>query len=164
MAVALIKGLGLFAFAVVVHVVAWRIRRPVSYGQWLPSLVAIFIVLAGGAGAVWASGRIELAAMLLLHWSLSVVYIIGYTLLSAFSPSIELLKLLDRSPAGLAIAEMNLPFLENALSGDRIANLSAAHLVVESSGMLRLGSKGRLITGPVQLFRHTIGLRDGGGG
>jgi hypothetical protein len=160
----LLKSAGLFALSVLVHVVAWRAWRPRTYRAWLPSLTGIFVVLAGVIAWLASTSLTELAAILLFQWSLSVVYIIGYTLLTAFSPSIEILKLIDRSPGGLTLAEMDLPFLANALSGDRIGNLGGAGLVEESHGMLRLGSKGRLIVGPVQLFRHAIGLRDGGGG
>ena len=160
----LLKSVGLFVLSVAVHVIVWRVWRPRTYRAWLPSLTGIFIVLAGVAAWFASTSPIELAAILLFQWSLSVVYIIGYTLLTAFSPSIEILKLIDGAPGGLTLAEMDLPFLENALSGDRIGNLGSAGLVEESRGMLRLGSKGRVIVGPVQLFRHAIGLRDGGGG
>src|SRR5438034_11799614 len=101
----LLDAVALFALCLSVHVVWWRLRRPTAYRQWLPALVAIFLVAGPVAGWVMIqSGALaidaprldavtEWAATILLHGAASSVYIIGYTLVSAFSPSIEILKL-----------------------------------------------------------------------
>jgi len=164
MCAALIGGLALFIVSLALHVIVWRIRRPVSYRAWLPALAVIFGPVAAAFAWLMVATPLQLAAVLLLHGSLAAVYVIGYTLLSAFSPSLELLKLLDRSPAGVPVASLRLPFLAGALTGDRIDNLTAAGLVQRDGVRLALGPRGERLTRLVLWYRHAIGLRDGGGG
>jgi hypothetical protein len=162
--VPLFGGIGLFLFSLAVHVVVWRIHRPESYREWLPILLVIFGPLAMALAWAVAPTKLDAAGMLLLHGSLAGVYIIGYTLVSGVSPSVELLKLLDRMPAGLPVASLRLPFLAGALTGDRIDNLEAAALVQRNGDRLELGPRGISMTRLMLLYRHAVGLRDGGGG
>ena len=164
MCAALIGGLALFTLSLALHVIVWRVRRPVSYRAWLPSLAVVFGPVAAAIAWFTVATRLELAAVLLLHGSLAAVYMIGYTLLTAFSPSLELLKLLDRAPAGVPTSSLRLPFLAGALTGDRVDNLTAAGLVRQEGTRLSLGPRGVRLTGLVLWYRHVIGLRDGGGG
>jgi hypothetical protein len=164
MGLLLAEGLALFAACLMVHALVWRVKRPASYRQWLPALVVIFGPLAAGAAWYAVPVRLELIAVLLLHFSLSTAYIIGYTLIGASSPSVELLKLLDRAPNGLPLDALQLPFLAGALTGDRIGNLEGAGLATIEHGQLVLGPRGHRITSIMLLYRHAVGLRDGGGG
>jgi len=164
MCAALINGFALFLLSLALHVIVWRVRRPESYRAWLPTLAVIFGPLAGVVAWLVAPTPIGVAAAMLLHGSLAAVYIIGYTLVSGSSPSVELLKLLDRTPAGVPVASLRLPFLEGALTGDRIDNLTAAGLVRRTDSRLELGPRGVRLASLVLLYRHAIGLRDGEGG
>jgi hypothetical protein len=162
----LLEAVLLFAACLAVHVLIWRVRRPESYRVWLPTLVAIFLV--AGPVAEWRVTRTataaELAAVFLLHGAVSSVYIIGYTLLSSFSPSIEILKLLDRSPSGLRREEIRLPYLDRALGGNRVVTLVQDGMIQADGDRVRLGSGGQLIATLVLFYRHTIGMPDGAGG
>jgi len=164
MCLLLAEGLTLFAGCLALHALVWRVKRPSSYRGWLPALAVIFGPLAALVAWFIVPMPVEFMAVLFLHFSLSGVYIIGYTLISAFSPSIELLKLLDRSPEGVPLGALQLPFFVGALTGDRIANLEAAGLVAVDRDQLVLGTKGRQMTTLMLLYRHAVGLRDGGGG
>ena len=171
-----IKAALTFAATVCLHVVVWRIRRPIDYATWVPSLLSIFLI--GGAVAaalfvtVWkmpgdayiGSPIVKWCAIMLLQSSIGVVYTIYYTLLLVGSPSLELLKRLARSPNGLRIDEIDLPLTNDALLGPRIANLFESGLIAIESGRLRLAPKGRRLTGCALIYRRTIGLPDGGGG
>ena len=157
-------GLALFAGSLAIHVLVWRVRRPESYAAWVPLLAAIFGPIATAAAWFLVPEPAELAAVLLLHYSLAAVYTIGYTLISAFSPSVELLKLIDRSGGSLPLSALNLPFLAGELTGDRVKNLEQARLVAIEGNRLTLADKGRRIAAPMLLYRHAVGLRDGGGG
>ena len=159
-----VDGLGLFLLSLVLHVIVWRIRRPESYRAWVPAFVVIFGLVP--AAIVWLIAPTPLfaAAVLLLHGSLSAVYVIAYTLVSAFSPSVELLKILDRAPDGLLLSELRLPFVAGGLTTERIVNLAGSGLVRQSSGRLELCPRGARLTRLVLLYRHTIGLPDSGGG
>src|SRR5260221_7285935 len=113
----LLVAIAVFGICLFAHVAMWRIYRPSAYRQWLPALVVIFLGL--GPTVAWfliRSGALAIGspvdpltawvAALLLHGAASAVYIIGYTLVSAFSPSVEILKLLERSPDGLPRADV----------------------------------------------------------
>ena len=162
----LIEAAALFGGCLALHVVIWRVRRPESYRVWLPLLVAIFLV--AGPLVEWkvttTSATSELLAVLLLHAALSSVYIIGYTLISSFSPSIEILKLLDRTPSGLRREDIKLPYLDAALGGNRVVTLVHDGMIQADGDRVSLGSSGRLLASLVLFYRHTIGLPDGVGG
>jgi hypothetical protein len=164
MCAALISGLVLFLLSLALHVIVWRVRRPESYRAWLPTLAVIFGPLAAAIAWFIAPTPLDVAALLLLHGSLAAVYVIGYTLVSAFSPSVELMKLLDRTPAGIPISSLRLPFSAGVLIDDRIDNLAASGLVRRSGSRLELGPRGARLTRLVLLYRRAIGLRDGEGG
>ena len=164
MCAALVGGLTTFCVSLAAHVIVWRVRRPESYRLWLPILGVVFGPVALAVAWLVAPTPMHATAVLLLQGTLAAVYIIGYTLVSAFSPSVELLKLLDRNPAGIPASALHVPSLAGALTVDRIDNLKAAGLVCEDAGRLKLGHRGTLMTNMVLLYRHAIGLRDGGGG
>src|SRR2546428_3021171 len=160
----LIDGLGVFALCLALHVIVWRVRQPTSYRAWLPALVVVFGPVAAIIAWFMTQALLPFAAVFLLHGTFAAVYVIGYTLISAFSPSIELLKLLDRTPAGITTSSLRLPKLAGALTGERIDNLTASGLVQQNGGRLQLGPRGVTMTRLVLLYRHAIGLRDGEGG
>ena len=158
------------------HVVWWRLDTPVTFHQWLPRLVLVFFA-AGPAMTWWlAAGThsadaavaghgawLHLAAVLLLVLPFATVYVIGYTLISAFSPSIEILKLLRTSP-GLRREQIDLPYLRTAVGGDRVANLLSEGLLRAEGDRVVLGPRGASMVKLALLYRHTIGLPDGSGG
>jgi hypothetical protein len=161
-----VEAAGLFASCLILHVIVWRVRRPTSYRHWLPLLTGLFLI-AGPLVAWWlTSGQATAArvAVLFLHASVSAVYIIGYTLVSAFSPSIEILKLLDRTPGGLARAQIQLPYLDAALGGNRVLTLVDDGVIEADGDRVRLGSRGRTLASLALWYRHAIGLPDGAGG
>jgi hypothetical protein len=164
MCAVLVAAVEVFAWSLAIHVIVWRIQRPESYRTWLPILIAIFGPLAAGVAWLLVPTGLDAAAVLLLHGTLSAVYVIGYTLVSAFSPSVELLKLLDRTPEGIPTSSLRLPFLAGALTGDRIDNLTAAGLVRRDGTHLELGPRGARLARLVLFYRHAIGLPDGEGG
>jgi hypothetical protein len=162
----LIETAALFAGCLVLQVVIWRVRRPVTYRVWLPLLVAIF--LAAGPMAEWRLTRTDatsgLLAVLLLHGAMSSVYIIGYTLLASFSPSIEILKLLERAPSGLRREDIRLPYLDTALGGNRVVTLVNDGMIHAEGDRVSLGSSGRMLANLALVYRHAIGMPDGAGG
>ena len=172
----LLKGLMLFLACQIAHIVIWRIKKPKGYMTWFPILFAVFVPLAalGAYGLVYLvvipGGEISLpwlewSAIFLFQIVLSLVYMIGYTAVAAFSPSMEIVKALDRAPAGLPQNQLATPFFEEtALSDARINNLIKAELIREEKGFLYLARRGRPLTRLVLFYRHLIGLPDGGGG
>ena len=164
MCIVLIDGIAIFGASLALHVIVWRVWRPESYRAWLPALIVIFGPVGGGTAWLMVPASPLLAAVLLLHASFAAVYIIGYTLVTAFSPSVELLKLLDRTPGGIPISALRLPGLAGALTGDRLDNLAGAGLIRQDGGHVQLDVRGVQLTRLVLWYRHAIGLRDGEGG
>jgi hypothetical protein len=156
----------LFAGCLLLHVIIWRVRRPTSYRHWLPLLAALFLVI--GPAIAWRAMPdtpwADRLAVLLLHASMSTVYIIGYTLVSAFSPSIEILKLLVRMPGGLPREAVKLPYLDSALGGNRVLTLVNDGMIHADGDGVRLGARGETLVRLALFYRHTIGLPDGAGG
>jgi hypothetical protein len=172
----LFEATAVFLGCLATHVAIWRIRRPVTYRGWLPLLVMIFLV-AGPAAAWWlVAGRVvmpadprpdfvtEWAAVLLLLGAASAVYIIGYTLLSAFSPSIEIMKRLETAADGLTHQEIDVPFLRTTIGGERVMNLLDDGLLIAEGDTVRLGPRALAIARIALFYRHAIGLPDGSGG
>jgi hypothetical protein len=165
----------LYVACLLLHVVVWRVRRPRTFHQWLPALAVIF--LGGGVVAGWwladlahSTGELEghgralhFVALMALHLPASLVYIIGYTLISAFSPSVELLKLIERNP-GLRRNDIALPYLGTIVGGDRLKNLVSEGLFEVRRDVVRLGPKADRIVRLVLWYRHAVGLPDGTGG
>jgi hypothetical protein len=142
----------------------------------LPALVAIFLVV-GPVLAWWLVGErvimpedprpdaaTEWAAVFLLHAAASSVYIIGYTLLSAFSPSIEILKRLDAATDGLTHSEIDVPFLRTTIGGERVMNLLEDGMLVADGDVVRLGPQATTLASIALVYRRAIGLPDGTGG
>jgi hypothetical protein len=166
MAEVLTESAALFTGCMIVQIAIWRIHRPKTYRVWLPLLVGIFLI--AGPAVEWRLTRTaaiaELLAVLLLHGAVSCVYIIGYTLLSSFSPSIEILKLLEATPAGLRREDIRIPYLDTAVGGNRVITLVDDGMIQADGDRVRLGSGGQVLAALVLFYRHTIGLPDGAGG
>jgi hypothetical protein len=164
MFVVVVDGFALFLFSLVMHIIVWRVRRPESFRAWVPALAAIFGLLPAAIAWFITATPLDFAALLLLNGSLATVYGIGYTLVSAFSPSVELLKLLDRAPDGVPMAALQLPFVAGGLTTERIENLEASGFMRQTGQRLELCPRGVWLTRLVLIYRHAIGLPDSGGG
>ena len=172
----LIKAALTFLVTVGVHIIVWRIHRPVSYRGWLPALLGLFVV--GGAlvaaalvqgprltgGGTIGEPLVEWCAIALLHGAVGLVYTIGYTLLLVGSPSLVILERLSAAPGGLRIDDVGLPMTADDLVGMRMEDLTRSGLVTADPRARHLTPKGRRLTWWVLLYRHMIGLPDGEGG
>ena len=71
---------GILRAPLAIHVIVWRIRRPESCLAWLPTLVVIFGPVRGRYSMAAGADVARCGRGLLLHGTLSAVYVIGYTL------------------------------------------------------------------------------------
>ena len=170
----LVLSLTIFAACQTVHVLWWRVRRPESYAAWVPILTFIFFGV-GGSLAAWGVTRglagagadrawWAWAAIMLCHGSWSLVYLIGYTLVVASSPSLEILKRLDEAPEGLPRSAVALLRTDEDLTGPRIRALAQGSMIRLENGELALGPRGVQLSRVVLFYRHLIGMPDGEGG
>ena len=175
MSAILLKWLLTFLCTVGLHILVWRIHRPLHYLVWVPSLLGIF-VLGGGViaavmvraidvpGGAAAGPLVEWCAIVLLQTAIGIVYTFGYTLLLVGSPSLLILERLATAPLGLRVDDIGLPMTADDLVGLRVADLTRSGLITLDASARRLTAKGRRLTAWILLYRHLVGLPDGEGG
>ena len=164
-------GLGLLAFSMFLHIVVWRAfpvknqpSRLAVIFVVLPALILAFCYLAGLSSWrsiphwSWASWLL----IYLLDLPLSLAYMVLYTLVTGFSPSISILEHVEENmPQGLPRDQL-LPhwFTHDRLAGARHDNLVKRGLVSDNGGVLQLQPRGKFVAICFLIFRRFIGLPD----
>jgi hypothetical protein len=164
----LLHAAELFCFCLAIHIFVWRtfpvrhhgIRLALIFSLGAAALVAAYALLLGlfGGSLDWPSWGLAC----LLHFSMSAAYMVLYTGVAGFSPSLGILERVDESmPHGLLRAQLPPPwFSDKNLSGTRLENLLSSGFVYQSGGLLQLTERGRLIAGWVLAYRRFLGLPD----
>lgn len=163
MATVLFRALTLFLVCLSCHILIWRIWKIRNWPLWL--MIIFLVGPAVGCGLIGAIGGAQwwpLSLTLLLHCSISISYMLLYTGVTAFSPSIAILQRVASSmPSGLEREQLAPEwFTDEVLCGARHHNLEAVGLISESEGVLRLEWRGRFIARVFLLFRRILGLPD----
>ncbi|HLH30999.1 MAG TPA: hypothetical protein VKY31_07330 [Terriglobia bacterium] len=166
----LILSAAIFFLCLAIHILLWRLSRPRSQFVWLIVIFLIFPAVIGGLDveipSTWPSlPRIHWEQWLLAYLfqaALAGSYLLLYTALVGFGPSMAILKSIESSmPVGLPRDRLAPAwFTDQHLTGARRDNLAAAGLVTESDGCLHLTPRGRLLAGLVIAFRRFAGLPD----
>jgi hypothetical protein len=165
-------GLGLFIFSIAAQILIWRSfpvkNQPVR-------LAIIFVALPACTVAIWlaisSSGASVLPRMswpawclaYLLDLSVSISYMLLYTAVASFSPSIAILERVEEvMPAGLPREQLvPLWFTDQNLSAARHENLLDSRLVTNNiRGELSLEPRGRFIARCFLVYRRFLGLPD----
>jgi hypothetical protein len=167
-------GLVLLVCSMVFHIIIWRslpIRNEASRLALLfialPAAIILFCVAAPSSWrmipqwpwAVWC-------LVYLMDLSASLSYMVLYTAITGFSPSIAILEHVEESmPKGLPREEL-VPgwFTHERLAGARHHNLVSHRLVSDSGGILQLQPRGRFVAQCFLIFRRFLGLPDSAGG
>ena len=160
-------ALGLFAAALAVHILAWRRRRPRRH---LLALSLVFLAPAAlfPAAFAWAGAgsAFDACAALLLYAATAAAYIQTYPAVQAMSPSLQVMRFLDRGPAaGRTREELARGLSVERMLRDRVQDLLDARLLLEnpSNGRLRVAWEGHAILWPLILLRRALGLDIGRG-
>lgn len=105
-----------------------------------------------------------MAAVALLHFSLTCAYLQTYPVLQALSPSLLILLIVgDAGPEGLSEKEVLSHFGPKQLLEDRIEDLLDANLAYESGSSLQLTTTGQLTVFLLTNLRKILGLPPGQG-
>ena len=167
-------GLGLLVCSMALHVVIWRflpIRNQASrlavIFVALPAVIVTLCLTALSSWRVipqwpWAIWCL----VYLLDLSLSLSYMLLFTAITGFSPSIAILERVEENmPAGLPREELA-PywFTHERLAGARHDSLVSHRLVSDSGGILQIEPRGRFIAQCFLIFRRFLGLPDLAGG
>ena len=162
----LLVGLGLFIICLVCHILIWRRRHPKRHALALFIVFIVpVIVLTPLVGTVWPQlPLVDLAAVMLLHVSLSCAYIQFYPASQADSPSLRILLLVGKSmPLGMTESEICSIFDPKDLFEARVDDLLSSGLIQKSSGKLTITTQGRVFILPFIVFRNLLGLPLGEG-
>jgi len=164
-------GLALFVCSLVTQVIVWRsgpIKNQPARLAFIFLILPIFLMSICEASALshpnlppgthWQS----LCLAYLLDLSLSLAYMLVYSAVAAFSPSIAILERVEENmPQGLPREELVPPwFSDENLAGARHHNLVSNGLVSYRDANLVLEFKGRFVARCFLIFRRFLGLPD----
>ncbi len=178
--VPLVYGTLFFIFALSLHVLLWRLLRPVKDVLSLFILFAIVPLFSIALLYLPHSpffnlrpyGIIELTGALLCYCALYCAYIMTYPALQARCPSLRMVLLIKRAGgAGIKLEEVRAGFDTADLVTNRLDDLISSGLVIKDKGVAggasaiayRVTPRGSLLLRPFMLFRRFLGLAPGEG-
>jgi hypothetical protein len=164
-----LSAFGLFAAALVVHLVWWRLKVP--HRQSLTLLTLFLTSAVCGLALIYATDRLSsqlpvprLLLAILLFGSLCVVYLILFSTLEADSPSLTLIRLIaDAGRRGIHGDELMRAMEQYSYVQIRIDQMITDGMVVETEAGLRLASQGFWLSSLVLLYRKMLARRHVGG-
>ena len=172
----LLNGLLIFIACLFLHVIIWRWRYPKNRPV---ALLLIFIVLpfvfVGGCMVAEQLGivsdtlnigptGIDWLAVYLLHFALSVAYILSYPAVEAASPSLAMLLVLgDFNLQGTSQEDLMHVFNDKIVLEPRIQDLVDSGLIAESEGSIKLTTHGTVFINCFIAMRRLLGLPIGKG-
>jgi hypothetical protein len=160
---------GLFAIALIIHVIWWRVRVPRRQSG---ALMALFLATAVcGFGAIYLgdlfAGGLSLPRFLLailLFGSLCVAYLILFSALEADSPTLTLIRLIaETGGRGIHRDDLMQAMQRHSYVQVRIDQMLADRMAVETPSGLRLAGQGLLLSSLVLLYRRLLARTHVGG-
>lgn len=156
----LILGTSTFIIALFIHILLWRIKRPVRQLMWL-GIIFIFLPVIL---YVMLSFYRAIGLSLLWHLALSSAYIASYPLFQARCPSFKIILAVSSSmPEGMPEGSINNLFTHGMLINDRLDDLIKEKLVAVKDGAYILSPQGRILTKFFNIYRRLLGLPQGEG-
>ena len=162
-----ILSLGAYSFfaSLIIHILIWRLIRPIRHLMWL---AAIFIILPS---AVYIFlffshyfSKFDIVFTFLLHIALSSAYIMSYPLFQADCSSLKIiLAISSYMPEGLTEEAINKLFSQDILLYDRMEDLVNDGLILSKNGSWVMSYKGRLLSLAFFIYRRLLGLPPGEG-
>lgn len=143
-----------FAVALIVHLILWRVRMPRHHTSALLIIFALVFLLAIpvllGAVPTWPD-RLRIA---LLYLAASLCYVITYSAIEGDSPTLSLMRLLDQhGKEGMPARDVDHFLAQRPFVKARLAALILSGHVREEGGRYRLA-------GPPSLpFQVILGFR-----
>lgn len=165
-----LTSVGLFAAALLVQVVWWRVRLPQRqtavllrlYLGWLASAVVVALA-SGRGGAIGLADGWDYLHLLVFYVPMTLGYICFYSSIESDSPSMLMIRWTAAGgAAGRAVASYRRVINEDMLVGNRIGAMLRDGLAVNPNGPLVLTPAGRRLARLFALSFRILGLRDGG--
>ena len=167
-------GLGIFLFAVILHIIIWRMRVPRRGISALLRIfcgvffIAVILMLALSAvspqfRSVTPAGFIEYLRLWLFFTSLALAYTITYSAIEADSPSVMMVAMIAASGReGLSESEFGRMTTDEVLIKPRIDDLLKDGLVYANGNRYILTRSGDLFVYPFIFYRRLLNLPKGG--
>ena len=171
-AAALVIAAALFTYALVLHVVTWRLRPPPKYLYWflkywllLPlAAVCAFLIVEGVRGDLSAAQLLAWLGGFLTYLALCASFILIYPAISMSSLSLEILHHLKRHgpqrEEALRLADRS----GTAMLETRRDNLIHSGMFSADGDKLILTAKGRLVASVIDAVRWALAIPRGSGG
>jgi hypothetical protein len=155
----------LFFCALVVHLIVWKIRLPKFHTCTLLMLFALVFVL-GCVGLVlfWQISLAQFAHVALYYTALSLSYVITYSAFEGDSPTLSLIRHLDKDGAqGLSTEHVEEFLAARPFIRARVAALVHDGFVRDEGGRYFPAGKGSPFFKVILLFRKFYGEMERGG-
>ena len=171
-AAALVIAAALFSYALVLHVVTWRLRPPLKYLYWflkywllLPlAVVCAVLIVEGARGDLAESQVLAWLGGFLAYLALCASFILIYPAISMSSLSLEILHHLRRHgpqrEEALRLADRS----GTAMLETRRDNLIQSEMFSADGDKLILTAKGRLVASVIDAVRWALAIPRGSGG
>lgn len=163
----IIYGFILFFVCLIIHALIWRVKIPTN------DALALFIIflaipsltlLVAMIGMKDFTSRIALTEALLLHISLSLIYIASYPAAQAVSPSLNILLIIGASENKRMKAEDIFNHCSRSrIVTDRVDDLIAYKLISRKGDRFEIKPLAGFIISIFAAYRKILGLPAGGG-
>lgn len=170
----LVSALGAFSLWLIVHLVVWRLRKPVGQYVALGGLcLAVLVFALTGLSALQPANR-DLGAFLpstalgvfnftMLYAALALAYLVTYSAVQADSPTMTiLLRVGEAGPTGLSLDEILAQLNDDVLVVPRLEDLVVGKLVRRDGGRYVIGPRGALLARTYICYRALLGMEKGG--
>jgi len=169
----LVASFSLFLSFLFIHILLWRIRRPIKDAGALfiifigiPTSLAILYILFsifGSIPAPWFS-LMELFSIWIMVVALGCAYIQFYPAAQAVSPSLEMILLVAQNrPNATSHSKIQELFTQQKLVMNRVQDLLNSGLAIRKEDKLVLTPSGRNLTRFFLFYRRLLGLDYNGG-
>jgi hypothetical protein len=165
----LFLALCLVCTAFAIHVVIWRIRRPLNSALALLLIFALNLCFGLVILGLWTPASLSVRAwpdfggIAIVYFAFMTAYITTYPAIEVDSPTLRLVNALAQAGSrGISHSEVH-----SLIGGDlaikpRIRDLLSEYLVVINGDRLILSAKGRLIARTFYAYRRVTGRELGG--
>ena len=160
----LIPGILLFAVALLLHLVVWRLWRPRGP---IKTLVLLFgaVALLGTIFLIFYSSYtiLQHLQIVTLFFLLFACYLLTYSAIDADSPSLVIVsRILQAGKNGMVYESLKESLGDNLLVDPRLKDLVESRLVDLAGSIYKINGKGKLFAMSFIAYRNFLGLNKGG--
>ena len=159
-----LSGMGLFALALVAHVILWKVRLPKHHTPTLLGIFFLLLVPSFPLAMIQGLPLLEILHAALLYVSLSLCYVITYSAIEGDSPTLSLMRFVAEKPLqGRTLHEIEAFFAERPFIRARISAPLHSSLVREENGRYLIQGSPSLPFRLILQFRRIYGEIPKGG-